>query len=80
LRRKRTKVFGTAQGILFSEMAGDEATQPLIESHASTGTLRGAFTSSAAVLLVVLLALFAILVEYPADAATDAQVGQYYWW
>ena len=46
----------------------------------SEGPLRGAFTSSATALLVILLALFAVLVEYPSAAATDAQIGQYYWW
>ena len=55
---------------------------PLIgaNGHGSDGPLRGAFTSSAAALLVILLALFAVLVEYPSAAATDAQIGQYYWW
>lgn len=62
-------------------MAGDgSAAEPLIRSHGSGGTLRGAFTSSATILLVVLLALFAILVEYPEVGATDMQIAQYYWW
>jgi hypothetical protein len=62
-------------------MAGDDGTtEPLLGSHGSGGTLREAYTSSSTILLVVIIALFAILVEYPDAVATDAQIAQYYWW
>ncbi len=60
--------------------ASEGVHQPLIGSHEPGGILRGAFTSSAAALLVVLLALFAILVGFDYGAASEAQIAQYYWW
>lgn len=62
-------------------MAGEEGvTAPLVGSHESLLSLKKGFSTSASVLLVVLVVLFAVLVEYPAYGATDLAVGQYYWW
>ncbi len=62
-------------------MAGDEGlTESLTGSHDNLHSLKGGFSSSSSVLLIILIALFAVLVDYPTYGATDLAVGQYYWW
>ena len=62
-------------------MAGDEGlTESLTGSHENHHSLKGGFSTSSSVLLIVLVALFAVLVDYPSYGATDLAVGQYYWW
>ena len=62
-------------------MAGDgDVTESLMGSHDSLHSLKKGFSASSSLLLVILLILFAVLVDYPAYGATDLAVGQYYWW
>lgn len=62
-------------------MAGENGIhEPLTGEHEKRYSLREGFSSSSSFLLVVLLVLFAVLVEYPTSAASDLHVGQYYMW
>ena len=69
----------TANGARDMTTADPSRTDPIV-THGAHISLRKPFTGSAAVVMAVIVILFAVFVEYPAQAVSDAHVAQYYMW